>query len=418
MNTSLRDELAHARRETDRLFDLIAPETLYHRPIPERNRLIFYLGHFEAFDWNVLARRLKGEKSFHPTFDALFERGIDPPPGEAPSDSPSDWPALDEVARYKAQTRAWVDRHFDDLDPLVLQMAIEHRHMHSETFAYLLHSLPPESKRAPEASQTSQPRAPRAGTSPPSNPMIDIARGPVTLGKTPEGFGWDNEHLAHQVDVPAFRISRRKISNAEYLEFVREGGPVPHFWSPANGAQNGAAKSDHWLFRGMFQTMPLPLAWPVWVTWDQAAAFAQWRGLSLPSEAQWQRAAALTSPDPRRDNFNYLRWDPVPVDASDSVAPPDAPVQMNGNGWEWTRDLFAPFAGFAPHPFYPGYSADFFDNRHYVMKGASPRTARLLTRPTFRNWFRPDYPYMYAGFRTVENSKVENSNVENSKVEN
>jgi formylglycine-generating enzyme required for sulfatase activity len=75
---------------------------------------------------------------------------------------------------------------------------------------------------------------------------------------------------------------------------------------------------------------------------------------------------------------------------------------MVGNGWEWTRDLFAPFHGFAPHPFYPGYSADFFDDRHYVMKGASPRTAKLLTRPTFRNWFRPEYPYVYAGFRLVE----------------
>jgi len=75
---------------------------------------------------------------------------------------------------------------------------------------------------------------------------------------------------------------------------------------------------------------------------------------------------------------------------------------MVGNGWEWTRDLFAPFNGFAPHPFYPGYSADFFDDRHYVMKGASPRTAKLLTRPTFRNWFRPEYRYMYAGFRLVE----------------
>ena len=72
-------------------------------------------------------------------------------------------------------------------------------------------------------------------------------------------------------------------------------------------------------------------------------------------------------------------------------------------GPEWTRDLFAPFDGFETHPAYPGYSADFFDGRHYVMKGASPRTAHLLARPSFRNWFRPDYPHMYAGFRVVEN---------------
>ena len=65
--------------------------------------------------------------------------------------------------------------------------------------------------------------------------------------------------------------------------------------------------------------------------------------------------------------------------------------------------MFAPFAGFEPFPFYPGYSADFFDGKHYVMKGASPRTARSFLRSSFRNWFRPDYPHVYAGFRMVEN---------------
>ncbi|HVV47230.1 MAG TPA: SUMF1/EgtB/PvdO family nonheme iron enzyme, partial [Bryobacteraceae bacterium] len=130
-------------------------------------------------------------------------------------------------------------------------------------------------------------------------------------------------------------------------------------------------------------------------------AYARWRGLLLPSEAQFQRAAALVPPDPARDNFDYLRWDPVPVDSGRN---PNvyAPVQMTGNGWEWTRDVFAPFKGFAPHPHYPGYSADFFDGKHYVLKGASPRTASVFTRPSFRNWFRSDYPYMYAGFRVME----------------
>ena len=101
-----------------------------------------------------------------------------------------------------------------------------------------------------------------------------------------------------------------------------------------------------------------------------------------------------------RDNFNFAQWDPIAVDAHDGSS--TIPWQMVGNGWEWTRDVFAPFEGFAPHAFYPGYSADFFDGAHYVMKGASPRTAGLLTRRSFRNWFRPEYPHMYAGFRLVE----------------
>jgi formylglycine-generating enzyme required for sulfatase activity len=114
-------------------------------------------------------------------------------------------------------------------------------------------------------------------------------------------------------------------------------------------------------------------------------------GKSLPSEAQWLLANDIA--DPQRDNYDFHRFEPLPVDHASS---------LTGNGWEWTRDIFAPFPGFAAHQAYPGYSADFFDNAHYVMKGASPRTSALLARPSFRNWFRPDYPHMYAGFRLVE----------------
>ena len=389
----LNGELSDAREHSDRLFSLIAPGSLYERPIAERHRLIFYLGHLEAFDWNLLARRGLSAPAFHAEFDRLFERGIDPAPGEAREDSASDWPSQNEVEQYRRKTREWIDSHPEDLDPWLLQMAIEHRHMHAETLAYLLHGLPYDRKLAAAGAKT-----PLHRRATPANPMIVIEAAPVTLGKTTDTFGWDNEHLAHEVFVRDFRISKFKISNGEYLEFVREGGPAPHFWRQENNVGNGA-----WLYRGMFAEFPLPLDWPVWVTWQQASAYAAWRGpaFALPTEARFQLAAGRTSPDAARDNFDYRRWDPIAVDADESAG--NAPSQMIGNGWEWTRDLFGPFAGFEAHPAYPGYSADFFDGRHYVMKGASPRTARLLTRPSFRNWFRPDYPHMYAGFRVVEN---------------
>jgi formylglycine-generating enzyme required for sulfatase activity len=381
----LGQELSDAREQTDNLFRLIDPDAIYDRPVAERHRLIFYLGHFEAFDWNVLARRSRSETAFHTEFDRLFERGIDPPPGQAPADSVRDWPSRQEVEQYGAKTRAWIDAHVNELDPFVLQMAIEHRYMHAETLAYLMHGLPYAKKRGTTATQVSQRLAPE-------NPLIPISGGAATLGKTREFFGWDNEHLAHQIVVPPFSISKFKISNGEYLEFVREGGPIPHFW---------LREGDAFFYRGMFARFPLPIDWPVWVTWEQAAAYAKWRGADLPGEAQFHRAAAQTSPDPARDNYGFQRWDPVAVDAGQGHTNGDTPAQMIGNGWEWTSDLFAPFSGFEAHPYYPGYSADFFDSRHYVMKGASPRTANLLTRPSFRNWFRPDYPYMYAGFRVV-----------------
>ena len=105
---------------------------------------------------------------------------------------------------------------------------------------------------------------------------------------------------------------------------------------------------------------------------------------------------------PAPANFDFARFDPLPVGACPGGASAFGVHDLVGNGWEWTSDVFAPFEGFTPLPSYPEYSADFFDGQHFVMKGASPMTARGLVRPGFRNWFRPRYPYVYATFRCVE----------------
>ena len=95
------------------------------------------------------------------------------------------------------------------------------------------------------------------------------------------------------------------------------------------------------------------------------------------------------------------RWDPLPVSGSPSGRSAFGVEGLVGSGWEWTSTPFAPFEGFQAFPFYPGYSANFFDGRHYVMKGGSVRTASCMLRPSFRNWFQTQYQYVYAGFRCV-----------------
>lgn len=166
----------------------------------------------------------------------------------------------------------------------------------------------------------------------------------------------------------------------------------------------------------MFDEIPLPPDWPVYVSHAEASAYARWAGKSLPTEVQWQRAAygspgnqcrqypwGSKPPEAMRGNFNFENWDPVSVGAYPQSASAFGVEDMLGNGWEWTSTVFAPFAGFEPFPFYPGYSADFFDGKHFVMKGASTRTAACMLRPSFRNWFQPHYQYVYAGFRCVSN---------------
>ena len=390
--THLAEALRDARRRTDDLFALLVPAALYDRPIPERHRNIFYLGHLEAFDWNLIGGKTLGLPGLHPTFDRLFEFGIDPPVGCLPQDQPADWPSGDEVRGYVARSRAAIDRTLAEgqAPEQVWQVAIEHRLMHAETFAYMLHNLPPDRKIAPPAPEAA------SGPSPTHPRMAEIPAGKATLGrKRGEGFGWDNEFDEHTVEVPAFAMSRRKVSNGDYLEFVRAGAEPPRFWE---------RRGEDWLQRTMFGAVPLPLSWPVYVTQQQAASYARWKGLALPTEAQFHRAAFADS-EPASGpggNYDFRNWDPVAVTES-AGGNPFGISQLIGNGWEWTSTIFEPFPGFTAFPFYPGYSANFFDGEHYVLKGASARTAARFARSSFRNWFRPDYPYVFAGFRCVEN---------------
>jgi gamma-glutamyl hercynylcysteine S-oxide synthase len=426
------EQLAESRQRTDSLFAIVQPDSLYDRPIPERHRIIFYIGHLEAFDWNLLHDQVLGLKRFHPDFDRLFAFGIDPVGGGLPTDQPSDWPSVAAVREYVRNIRSSLDGKLDDaLDsgssgrdgfPLttLLNVASEHRLMHAETLAYMLHQLPLERKiRQASLSDISE--------SPIEHRSIEIPAGSATLGLSRNSnlFGWDNEFEAHTVDVPAFSIDQYKVTNQQYLEFIAAGGyennafwtaddwawktqraiPHPAFWKRSG---------DQWLYRTMFNDIPLPGDWPVYVSQAEAKAYASWAGKSLPAEAEWHRAAYGTpsgsdrkypwgneAPSSEFGNFDFERWDPAPVNAYPAGKSAFGVEGMLGNGWEWTSTEFAPLPGFEPFPFYRGYSADFFDGKHFVMKGGSARTAACMLRPTFRNWFQSHYQFIYTGFRCV-----------------
>ena len=433
--TSLFSRLCEARLHTDHLFEIVRSQALYERPIAERHRLIFYLGHLEAFDWNLFRQQYPSLKSFNPSFDKLFAFGIDPVDGGLPTDRAEDWPSIAEVVRYNARVRREIDAFLETEDPeknsdagtisTLLHVAIEHRWMHAETLAYLFHRLP-------YAQKTSQHQPSVAGqTSGPE--MVSIPAGRTTLGlsrQQADAFGWDNEFEAQQIDVPEFLIDKFMVTNDEYLQFVAgDGYGDRKFWRDSDWDWIHSQQIRHpafwrlqgkqWLWRGMFEELPLPLDWPVYVSHAEARAYARWAGKSLPMEAQWHRAAysdpngseriypwGSDAPVKRKGNFDSFRWDPSPVTAfSENVSAFGVAGQL-GNGWEWTSTEFAPFLGFEPFAFYPGYSANFFDGHHSVLKGGSSQTAAPLLRRSFRNWFQPHYQYVYSGFRCV--SSVEN----------
>jgi len=428
----LLEQVTASRAATDALFKIVRPEALYDRPIAERHRTVFYIGHLEAFDLNLLGPAL-GLKPFQPEFDRLFAFGIDPVGGGLPQDQPSDWPGLEQVAAYVRRVRTSLDDYLARpgmaAEPgmaTLLQVAIEHRWMHAETLAYMFHQLPLERKIAPtEPAQTES-----RGVTP---RMVEIPPGAATLGrpraKGEEGFGWDNEFEAHTVEVPGFGIDVYNVTNRQFLEFVRAGGySEKSLWSPADwqwlqseGVRHprfwvAKGNGKEWSWRAMFSERPLPLDWPVYVSHAEASAYARWQGQALPTEAQFHRAAYGSPngqagereypwgdqlPSESRGNFDFQGWDPAPAGSYPAGRSAFGVEDLVGNGWEWTATVFAPFPGFQPFPFYPGYSANFFDGEHYLMKGGSSRTAACMLRRSFRNWFQPHYPFVYATFRCV-----------------
>ena len=431
------ERLTEARVRTDELFDLVRPDSLYERPIPERHRIIFYLGHLEAFDWNLLRERVLELKPFSSEFDRLFAFGIDPVGGGLPSDRPTDWPSLAEVQNYASRLRESLDGGLEaallsDSKPvgqeefstsLLLNVAIEHRLMHAETLTYMLHQLPLQRKIRKHGK-------PELMVPAVISRMIEIPAGSATLGlsRADTGvFGWDNEYESKTVGVPEFAIDQYKVTNGQYLKFIAGAGYGDRaFWADADWNWKTTHNISHpvfwkrvgdsWYYQTMFDEVPLPLDWPVYVSQAESSAYARWAGKALPTEAQWHRAAygmpdgferpypwGVDAPGAKLGNFDFHRWDPTPVGAFPAGQSAFGVADMLGNGWEWTSSVFEPFPGFEPFPFYRGYSADFFDRQHYVLKGGSTRTAACMLRRSFRNWFQPHYQYVYAGFRCVSN---------------
>lgn len=427
----LLERFDRARAMSRRLFALVDDEAYYSRPISLRNPIVFYEGHIAAFAVNTLLKRALGEPAIDDRLERIFARGIDPE-DEAAVGPEAAWPSREAVADYvrEADRRlrlaigtADIDRPGHDLldRAEAVYAAIEHEEMHQETLHYIWHRLPLSQKRAPAGYRFEVEGAV------PDREQVPIEAGLATLGveRHDAPFAWDNEVPSLVVQVPPFSIDRHDVTNADFLEFVESGGyrderlwnmdawawrshegvEHPLFWERCDGA---------WHWRGMFALVPLPPAWPAYVSHAEAEAFARWRGGRLPTEAEYHRAAfgdvagserrlpwGDAPPADHHGNFGNVRFDPIPVGTRPEGASAFGVHDVIGNGWEWTSSPFRPFPGFSPRASYPEYSADFFDDRHYVLKGASPATPAATIRRSFRNWFRPHYPYVYATFRLV-----------------
>ncbi len=227
-----------------------------------------------------------------------------------------------------------------------VRLATFHEDMHAEAFHYTRQTLgysEPASKLLAKKFEKED---------------LEINGGNFMLGARPsDGFVFDNEKWAHEVELAPFRIARAPVSGADYLEFVEAGGAAPRYWKK---------QGDAWLERRFDRWQPLAPGEPVrHVSWDEAQAYCAWAKRRLPSEAEWECAG---------------------------------PRLAHGQLWEWTASSFDPYPGFVIDP-YKEYSQPWFGT-HKVLRGGSFATPARLLRPTFRNFYTPDRGDVFAGFRT------------------
>lgn len=433
------EKFSAAWARSDAIFAIVAEAELNTSPIVWRHPFIFYIGHLPAFSWNQICAAILKWKSFNPYFDDLFCRGIDPDvdTGECHwhPEVPEKWPSLAETIDYRDKVRLALTDSVEAMGRSasssvmaqhgrVLQMVLEHELMHQETLIYMIQQLPPGKKRRPKTvPRYSFQRAPL------SQPVA-VPGGKARLGAkfTELFFGWDNEFEEVVVDVPAFTIDSLPVTNGAFLEFVETGGyRSERYWGAEDWRWRNLENKQHpttwfkrnedWYYRALFDILPLEAvaSWPVYVSLAEARAYARWAGKRLPTEAEFHRAA-FYGPDERETeypwgklrplvqhgNFDFGAWSPMPVGSRPAGASRWGVMELIGNGWELTDSAFAPFPKFSPYiESYPDYSRDFFDGKHYVLKGASWATAADLIRPSFRNWYQAHYPYVFAKFRCV-----------------
>jgi len=416
---------------------LIGEENLSHQPILLRNPFAFYWGHISSFS-DRISLDLPGREHER----EIFERGVDPDvddPTKIHRHSPRHqdaWPTPEEFKKYDKEVEHGLCQQITEggvnRDML---MALGHAEMHHETLMYMVMQSDKKNKQANQKHPFADfAPPPTESRSIPSEKFVHIKSTQVNLGASAEqeaalGFVWDNELPHHKASVNSFNCAAFPVTNGEFQDFVQDGGYTNRsFWdnNEINDTVVSAGGSGAWdwirreeiqrpLFwedkgvRTLYDLVPHDKArdWPAVVSLYEAAAYCKWLGNGARIMTEGEYHALFEGQEDynhaaRQGNNNWKYQGVVPVGSMDDATSKGV-SDLVGNGWEWTSTPFAGFTGFKPLPDYDEYSADFFDDKHFVMKGASPFTGILAQRMSFRNFYQPNYPYPIAKFRIVTN---------------
>jgi len=311
-----------------------------------------------------------------------------------------------EVVRDRVLDRI-ASSSLTDGDVYFMLLSIFHEDMHDEAFTITRQTLgyrAPAFSKSETADHSHCSRGPLFGD-------VTVPGGTYVIGsRTENGFVFDNEKWAHDVDLHTFQIARATVTQSEFLRFVEDGGySRSELWSTESWAWRERAQANHpiywirnpdrgWMRRHFDKWIPLEPDRPVAnISWFEAYAYCRWAGRRLPTEFEWEAAAAGI---PIVSSAN-LDW--AANGCCDVSSHPDGDSaygcrQMIGNVWEWTDSNFTPYPGFSEDP-YKEYSSPWFGT-HKTLRGGAWATRSRLIRVPYRNFYTPDRRDIWAGFRT------------------
>jgi len=417
--------LAAARARTLELIEPLTDEQLLRQHTPIMSPIVWDLGHIANYEeqWSIRALDPRAP------IDQDLDRMYDPVANPRPTRNRLPLPDRERVLAYMQQVRLRTRRQlaqvtFDPTDPLlvdgyVYKMIAQHEAQHTETVLQTIQLIDglvyePSRRREPAAAIVS-----------PDAEYAVIPAGPFVMGTDDRTIAYDNERPAHLVELPRYRIDLAPVTNAQYLAFMLDGGyrrrelwgddgwrwlAESAVWHPA---QWRVEPDGTWAELSFGRLAPLVSDRPVvHVSWYEADAYARWAGKRLPTEAEWEKAAAWdletrvarrypwgdAPPTDDHANLDQRSFGPAAIGAFPRGRSFFGCHQMIGDVWEWTASDFAPYRGFSAFP-YREYSEVHFGRGYKVLRGGSWATAPIAVRTTFRNWDLPQRRQVFAGLR-------------------
>jgi ergothioneine biosynthesis protein EgtB len=370
------------------------------QPMPDASPAKWHLAHttwfFETF---VLRDHLRGYRAFDESYAYLFNSYYE---GEGERHPRAERgmiarPSLDEIRAWRSAVDEALLGAIGDLPAEIIALGLNHEQQHQElmlmdlTATFFANPLRP----ALWASGPVQPSAL-------PGPIVwrQGAEGVVEIGGDGADFAFDCEGPRHRALLHPHALADRTVTNAEWLSFIADGGYAnPLLWLADGWAwvrENGIEAPLYWVKNeggwcrfALDGLRPLDLAEPVsHISYYEADAYARWAGARLPTEAEWESAAAALDPD----GGNQL-------DAAGPVRPLAGEIGLIGNVWQWTASAYLPYPGFQPAPGAVGEYNGKFMCSQMVLRGGCCATPRGHLRVSYRNFFYPHQRWMYSGLR-------------------